>query len=84
MVVGPAGSVDDANELLDSVAMPSIAVLDVNPGGGQVYPIADRPAENHVPLLFTSRHDRIEDEGRYPREPALHQALSSCTDLRRT
>ena len=56
-VLGPVGSVRDAMSLLDSDSELAAAVLDVNLGGEQVYPVADRLLDQHVPFLFTSGYD---------------------------
>ena len=56
-VLGPVGSVHDALSLLDSDSELAAAVLDVNLGGEQVYPVADRLLDRHVPFLFTSGYD---------------------------
>lgn len=58
MVLGPAGNLEDAFSLLDDRAPPDAALLDVNLGGIDVYPVADRLAELHVPFVFTSGYDR--------------------------
>lgn len=57
-VVGPASCVADANALLEGNCLPDVAVLDINLGSEDVYPLADRLADHHVPRLFTSGYER--------------------------
>ncbi|SBV37573.1 conserved hypothetical protein [uncultured Stenotrophomonas sp.] len=57
-VLGPASCMEDADALLDGSPLPDAAVLDINLGNQNVYPLADRLADGHVPLLFTSGYDR--------------------------
>ncbi len=57
-VIGPAGSVADALDLIDRQHLPlDGAVLDINLGGGQVFPVADRLLANGVPFLFVTGYD---------------------------
>jgi CheY-like chemotaxis protein len=56
-VIGPAGSVDDALELLESNALPDAAVLDINLGSERVYPVADALQIAQVPFVFLSGYD---------------------------
>jgi CheY-like chemotaxis protein len=53
-VVGPASSVEDALEMLESSVRPDVAVLDIKLSGGLVYPVADRLEQLGVPYLFTT------------------------------
>jgi CheY-like chemotaxis protein len=53
-VVGPASSVEDALEMLESSGRPDVAVLDIKLSGGLVYPVADRLEQLGVPYLFTT------------------------------
>ena len=41
-IVGPAASVEEAVLMLSDTSPPDVAVLDVNLGGGFVYPLAER------------------------------------------
>ncbi len=52
-VVGPALTVREAGEALDS-DMPSLALLDINIGTDMVWPIAQRLHDRGVPFVFVS------------------------------
>jgi len=52
-VVGPALTVGEAGEALDS-DMPHLALLDVNIGTDLVWPIAQRLHDHGVPFVFVS------------------------------
>ncbi len=64
-VLGPVGNLQDAGALLDSIALPDAAILDINLGGENVFPVADRLSSGQVPLLFTSGYDRELVPARY-------------------
>lgn len=57
IVLGPAGTVGDAFDLI--AAQPAIdgAILDVNLGGEMIFPAADLLAERNVPFVFTTGYD---------------------------
>lgn|SRR5215813_6042242 len=52
-VMGPVGSVDEACALLDA-AIPDAAVLDINLGNENVYPLIEHLKLRRVPFLFAS------------------------------
>ncbi|WMJ69373.1 response regulator [Stenotrophomonas sp. 24(2023)] len=55
-VVGPAGDLRALGVLLDGNVV-DVALLDINLGGEQVYPLADRLSEAAIPFLLTSGYD---------------------------
>ena len=55
-VVGPAGDLQALGRLLDDNPI-DVALLDINLGGEQVYPLADRLAEAGTPFMLTSGYD---------------------------
>ncbi len=60
-VVGPAACIDDALRLIEAAAADgglSAAVLDINLGGQQVWPVADRLAALGVPFLFATAYGK--------------------------
>ena len=54
VVVGPVPSVKDAVGLIERTPSLDGAVLDVNLGGDQVFPVADRLLVQGVPFLFVT------------------------------
>lgn len=56
-VLGPAASVGDALALLRTDALPSAAVLDINLGDEQVFPVAAALQAAEVPFVFLSGYD---------------------------
>jgi CheY-like chemotaxis protein len=56
-VVGPAGSVEDALELIAAQSPLDAAVLDINLGNERAYPIADALRERGVPFIFATGYD---------------------------
>ncbi len=57
VVVGPAGSVGDALQLISREGALDGAVLDVNLGRERAYPIADALRERGVPFVFATGYD---------------------------
>lgn len=55
-VVGPTASVAAACRLVHDHA-PAGAILDINLGGEQVFPVADLLAARDIPFVFTSGYD---------------------------
>ena len=55
-ILGPAGSVGDALQLLDGSQVQG-AVLDVNLKGERVYPVADALRQKGVPFVFASSYE---------------------------
>jgi len=52
-VVGPVGRLKDALAMVDTAELDG-AVLDINLHGEMVYPLAERLAEDQIPMLFCS------------------------------
>jgi ActR/RegA family two-component response regulator len=69
-VVGPAGSVEDAMELIDTAELDG-AVLDISLGEEKSYPIADELAMRGVPFVFASGYDAIVVPTAYSDVPRL-------------
>ena len=57
VVVGPAGSVDEALKVLTAGELDG-AILDVNLGGEMVYPVADTLSAQGVPFVFVTGYGR--------------------------
>jgi DNA-binding NtrC family response regulator len=75
-VVGPAGSVNEALELIKRDGKRLIcAVLDVNVGSQRVYPVADALIALGVPFVFTTGYDVIGIQPEYARAPRLEKPV---------
>ncbi|GGC56562.1 response regulator [Siccirubricoccus deserti] len=60
-VIGPAGSVQEALQLIEQAASDGgldAAVLDINLGGDTVSPVADRLAALQVPFVFATGYGK--------------------------
>lgn len=78
LVVGPAGSVDEAmrllsngNEHLDG------AVLDINLRDARVYPVADVLEAQQVPYIFTSGYDSSAISVSYTHAPRIEKPVDA-------
>jgi CheY-like chemotaxis protein len=59
-VVGPAGTVEDALQLLESDGEQlDAAVLDINLREERVYPVASALAQRGIPFVFTTGYDTV-------------------------
>lgn len=56
-VLGPVPSVADALAVLETEPLPEAAVLDINLGEEQVFPVANALQAAHVPFVFLSGYD---------------------------
>ena len=65
-VVGPARSLAEAVRLL-TVALIDAAVLDVDLGGVEVFPLADELMAAGVPFVFTTGRGEVDLPGRFTR-----------------
>ncbi|HEY0648325.1 PAS domain S-box protein [Phenylobacterium sp.] len=74
-IVGPAGSLDEAMNLLERVGLPDAAVLDINLGGKLVYPVADRLRAHQVPFVFCSGYEQLEADSQFESCPRLRKPV---------
>lgn len=74
-VVGPASSVEDALQMLESSGPPDVAVLDVKLRGGMVFPVADRLQQLGVPYVFTTACEQNEIPERYRNAPRFDKPV---------
>lgn len=89
-IVGPAGDLAALNRLFEEQPI-DVALLDINLGGEQVYPLADRLAAAGIPFLLTSGYDdnvpsRFADAPRCAKPyhiQALAQQLETLVHARR-
>jgi CheY-like chemotaxis protein len=88
MRVGTASTVGEAMTALES-ARPDIAVLDVNVGGDQVFPVCERLAELGIPFVFSTGYGAHGVPPQWRANPVLQKpytapqladALARCLD----
>jgi CheY-like chemotaxis protein len=84
--VGPAGSVQQAFELMNLGSVDG-AILDVNLGAEDVFPVADLLASSDVPFMFATGYDRSAIlPARFQRAPTIQKpfepALLKATALK--
>ena len=56
-VIGPAGSIKDALDMLATERQLDGAILDINVRGERVYPVADALRARGVPFVFATGYD---------------------------
>ena len=56
-IVGPAGTLEGALELVKRTDRLDGAVLDVNLRGQRVFPVAETLAQRNIPFIFTTGYD---------------------------
>ena len=57
VVLGPAGTLEDALDLISANSHIDGAILDVNLQGKMIFPAADLLGERKVPVVFTTGYD---------------------------
>jgi CheY-like chemotaxis protein len=84
-VIGPAGSIQTAFDLVRRGPHADIALLDIELDGASVYDVADELMKRKVPIVFTTGYERGEIPARFRAArhcekpigiPAIAQALS--------
>lgn len=74
-VIGPANSIADAMDLLESEPAPDAAVLDVNLGREKVYPVADALRDRGVPFVFATGYDDFVVPDQYAGAPRCEKPI---------
>ena len=75
-VIGPAGSVEDALDLVESDGgQLDGAVLDVNLRDQRVYPVAQALAERGIPFVFTTGYDAVAIPEAYASTPRCEKPV---------
>ena len=64
-VVGPAGTIGTALELLRRQPQPDIALLEVEVEGAHVFDVADELVKLEVPIVFTTGYEHSEIPARF-------------------
>ena len=82
VVVGPASSVEQAIQKIESESIDA-AVVDVNLGGVLAYGVADMLIARKIPFVFTSGYEDIALRNRYAQvkncpKPYLFQAMEEA------
>lgn len=80
--LGPATHLAKAAELAGSETMDG-AILDLNVGGREVYPVADKLAERRIPFAFVTGYSAGHVSERYRDRPVLRKPFK-LDDLART
>lgn len=70
-IIGPAGTIKNAFELLQHQPQVDIALLDIEVEGAFVFDIADELVKRAVPIVFTTGYERHEI-------PVRFRAASHC------
>lgn len=81
-VLGPVPTVEDAIALLEVDPLPDVAVLDINLGSEQVFPVADRLKAADVPFVFVTGYDARLIPARYDDAPRSLKPLDRGRLLR--
>jgi CheY-like chemotaxis protein len=64
-VVGPAGTIENAFELLSRRPQLDIALLDIEVEGAFIFDVADELVKRAVPIVFTTGYERHEIPARF-------------------
>ena len=64
-IVGPAGTIENAFELLSQGPQLDIALLDIEVEGAFVFDVADELVKRAVPIVFTTGYERSEIPPRF-------------------
>jgi CheY-like chemotaxis protein len=78
-VIGPAGTVDAALDLLRNEKDMDAAVLDMNLNGRSGMPIADALSEGSIPFLVLSGYGRAALEKTHGDTPVLSKPFNNAT-----
>jgi PAS domain S-box-containing protein len=72
-VVGPAGTLEEALEMLAGDVLPDAAILDINLNGQLVYPVADLLRVRGIPYLFCTGYESPDEDERYRHSPIVQK-----------
>ena len=64
-IVGPAGTIENAFQLLRADPQLDIALLDIEVEGAFVFDVADELVKRAVPIVFTTGYERSEIPARF-------------------
>ena len=75
-VIGPAGNVSRALELVGADQGIAGAILDVNVGGQPIYPVAETLKARGVPFVFITGYGSADIDGRVSDAPTVQKPFS--------
>jgi two-component SAPR family response regulator len=75
-VIGPAGTIGSAFDLLRRQPHLDIALLDVEVEGAYVFDVADELVKLEVPIVFTTGYERNEIPSRFHTVPHCEKPIS--------
>jgi CheY-like chemotaxis protein len=81
-IVGPAGTVEDALELLESDGVLDAAVLDINLREERVYPVASVLTQRGIPFVFTTGYDTVAIPQVYASAPRCEKPVDKMQLIR--
>jgi DNA-binding response OmpR family regulator len=81
-VIGPAGSVVDALQLIEAEPGFDGAVLDINLGREMAYPIADELARRGVPFIFATGYSALVVPTAHADVPRVEKPVDMATLVR--
>jgi len=81
LVVGPAMRFDRAEAMVEGDLAADIAILDVNVGGRQVFPLAHRIADR-MPVIFSTGYDQSGIPTEWHGRPMLQKPYTSDEVMR--
>ena len=76
-VIGPAGSIEQALELMDREREIDGAVLDINLRGKRAYPVAEALSARGVPFVFATGYDAWVIPEAYTGVPRLEKPVNT-------
>ncbi|WEX11324.1 response regulator [Chelativorans sp. AA-79] len=76
LIVGPAMRFDRAEAMIGGELAADVAILDVNVGGRQVFPLAHR-LEGRMPIIFATGYDQTGIPAEWHGRPMLQKPYTS-------
>lgn len=79
-VIGPVINLQDLGALLEEPVQADVAILDVNVGGEQIFPYAERIAGAGIPIVFATGYGSNGMHGRWCDYPVIPKPYTD-TDI---
>jgi two-component SAPR family response regulator len=77
VIVGPAMRFDRAEEMVNGNLPADAAILDVNVGGREVFPLASQLTERGMPIVFATGYDQSGIPSEWHDRPMLQKPYTS-------